>query len=100
MGCTDLKDKQMPALICFYEEGNDMQKNYCMKLKENYNGNKPLKYEIKHIPQVSFSIKLKINGKLIEIEKVFDNSEERIKETLTKINELIESNGIEKEKGK
>ena len=100
MGCTDPNNKQMPLLICFYETGNEMQKNYCLKLKENYNGSKPLKYEIKQIPQVSFCIKLKINGKLIDIEKIFDNREEAMKETLKKIEELIESNGDEKDKTK
>ena len=100
MGCTDPINKQMPTLICFYETGNEMQKNYCLKLKENYNGSKPLKYEIKQIPQVSFSIKLRINGKLIEIEKIFDNREESMKETLKKIEELVESNGDEKDKTK
>ena len=100
MGCTNLKDKQLPTLICFYETGNEMQKSYCLKLKENYKGSKPLKYEIKQIPQVSFSIKLRINGKLIEIEKIFDNREETMKETLKKIEELLQSNGDEKDKAK
>ena len=100
MGCKNPNDKQIPTLICFYETGNEIQKNYCLKLKENYNGSKPIKYEIKQIPQVSFSIKLRINGKLIEIEKIFDNREEAMKETLKKIEELIESNGEKKDKVK
>ena len=100
MGCTDPKDKNMITLLCFYETGNELQKNYCLKLKENYQGEKPIKYEIKQIPQVPFGIKLKINGKLFDIQKIFDDREEAMKEAVTKITNLVEGKENETEKGK
>ena len=92
MGCANTKDVQTPTLICFYEADNKEQKNYCLKLKENYNGNKPIKYEIKQIPQVPFGIKLRKNGKIVDIQKIFDNREEVMNETLKKIYDLVENN--------
>ena len=91
MGCANTKDVQTPTLICFYEADNKEQKNYCLKLKENYNGNKPIKYEIKQIPQVPFGIKLRKNGKIVDIQKIFDNREEVMNETLNKIYDLVEN---------
>ena len=91
MGCANTKDVQTPTLICFYEADNKEQKNYCLKLKENYNGNKPIKYEIKQIPQVPFGIKLRKNGKIVDIQKIFDNREEVMNETLKKIYDLVEN---------
>ena len=92
MGCTNSKDIQIPTLICFYEVDNKEQKNYCLKLKENYKGNKPIKYEIKQIPQIPFSIKLRKDGKIIDIQKIFDNREEIMNETLQKIYDLLKIN--------
>ena len=91
MGCANTKDVQTPTLICFYEADKKEQKNYCLKLKENYNGNKPIKYEIKQIPQVPFGIKLRKNGKIVDIQKIFDNREEVMNETLNKIYDLVEN---------
>ena len=92
MGCANIKETQMITLICFYEIDNKEQKNYCLKLKENYKGSKPIKYEIKQIPQVSFGIKLRIKGNIYDIQKVFDDREETMIESLNKIYELIDNN--------
>ena len=97
MGCQETKD-QLPTLLCFYETDNNEQKNYCLKLKENYSGSKNIRYDIKPIPQIPFGIKLRINGKIIDIQKVFDNSDEAMNQALNKIYELLDNNGIEKEK--
>ena len=97
MGCEETKD-QLPTLLCFFEEGNNEQKNYCIKIKDNYNGTKNIRYDIKTIPQIPFGIKLRTKGKLIDIQKVFDNSDEAMNQTLNKINELLDNNGIQKEK--
>ena len=90
--CTNSKDIQMPTLVCFYEIDNKEQKNYCLKLKENYKGNRPIKYEIKQIPQIPFAIKLRKDGKIIDIQKIFDNREEIMNETLQKIYDLLNEN--------
>ena len=92
MGCTSSKNIQIPTLICFYEIDNKEQKNYCLKLKENYKGNKPIKYEIKQIPQISFAIKLRKDGQIIDIQKIFDNREEIMNETLQKIYDILNGN--------
>ena len=92
MGCANIKETQIITLICFYEMDNQEQKNYCIKLKENYKGSKPIKYEIKQIPQVSFGIKIRIKGKIYDIQKIFDDREETMNESLNKIYELIENN--------
>ena len=94
MGCGNTKDLQIITLLCFYEIDNKEQKNYCLKLKENYKGNQPIKYEIKQIPEVPFGIKLRIKGKIFDIQKVFDNRDEAMNESLQKIYELIEKNEI------
>ncbi len=98
MGCSESKDTQLPTLICFYEMENKEQKNYCIKLKDNYNGNKPIKYDMKSIPQIPFGIKLRINGEIIDIQKIFDNREEVMNETLNKIYDLVDKNDKNKEK--
>ena len=97
MGCEETKD-QLPTLLCFYETENNEQKNYCLKLKENYRGSKNIRYEIKQIPQIPFGIKLRINEKVIDIQKVFNDSDEAMNQTLNKIYELLDNNGNEKEK--
>ena len=95
MGCSESKDAPIATLVCFYEVDNQEQKNYCLKIKENYIGEKPIKYEIKEIPQIPFAIKLRINGKIIDIQKIFDNREETMNDTLNKIYEIIKKNGIQ-----
>ena len=97
MGCNDSRNR-MITLICYYETGNNEQKSYCNKLKENYKGNTHIRFEIKDIPQVHFGIKLRISDKTIDIQKVFDNREETMNEILEKIYKCIEENEKMKEK--
>lgn len=95
MGCSESKDAPIATLVCFCEVDNQEQKNYCLKLKENYVGEKPIKYEIKQIPQIPFGIKLRIKGKIIDVQKIFDNREETMNETLNKIYEMLDKKGIQ-----
>jgi hypothetical protein len=87
MGCA--KATETPTLICFFEQGDEEQKQYCIKLKDNFKSEKTIKFEVKSVPQVSFSIKFKVNGKLHEIQKTYDNSEEAMQSTLQKAYELL-----------
>ena len=87
MGCTQANEP--PTLICFYERGNEDHKNYCIKLKDNWKHEKGIKFEIKSVPQVKFSVKFKYNQKLTELQKDFNDSEETMNETLQKAYNLI-----------
>ena len=83
MGCTQANET--PTLICFFEQGNEEQKAYCIKLKDK----KTIKFEVKSVPQVSFSIKFKVNGKVTEIQNTFDNSDDAMNSTLQKAYDLL-----------
>ena len=81
MGCGESKEK-LPTLLCFFETGNEEQKNYCIKLKDNFKHEKPIRFEIKSSPGVNFSIKFKIKEKLYNIESVFNDSEVQMNNSL------------------
>ena len=87
MGCVQANEQA--TLICFYETGNETQKAYCIKLKDNWHNEKGIKFEIKSVPQVKFAIKFKYNQKLTELQKDFNDSEETMNETLQKAYNLI-----------
>ena len=87
MGCAQATET--PTLICFFEQGDEEQKQYCIKLKDNFKSEKTIKFEVKSVPQVHFSIKFKVNWKLNEIQSKYDNSEETMNETLQKAYDLL-----------
>ena len=74
MGCSESKD-QLPTLLCFFENGNEQQKDYCLKLKDQFRHEKPIRFEIKSTPGVNFSIKFRVNGKIHNIQSVFNEGE-------------------------
>ena len=82
MGCDETKD--LPALLCFFEVGNEDQKNYCLKLKDNYVHNRTIRYDIKSNESTSFSIKLKINDNIYDIQSSFNDSEEDMQKAHSK----------------
>ncbi len=84
-----LNKANIPTLICSFEQSNEEQKAYCIKLKDNFLHEKSIKFEIKSVPQVNFSIKFKVNGKIHEIQNTFDNSEEALFSTLYKAYDLL-----------
>ncbi len=87
MGCAQATET--PTLICFYEQGNNEQKDYCIKLKDNFKNEKTIKFEIKSVPQVNFSVKFKVNGRLHVIQTEYNNSETVMNESLEKIYNLL-----------
>ena len=87
MGCAQATDT--PTLICFYETGKNEQKDYCIKLKDNFKNEKTIKFEIKSVPQVNFSVKFKVNGRLHVIQTEYNNSETVMNESLEKIYNLL-----------
>ena len=87
MGCTSAN--QTPTLLCYFETGKEEQKNYCIKLKDNFNSEKSIKFEIKSTPETKFSIKFKVRGKVHDLQNTFDASEETLEATLNKAYELL-----------
>ncbi len=87
MGCVQATET--PTLICFYETGKNEQKEYCIKLKDNFKNEKTIKFEIKSVPQVNFSVKFKVNGRLHVIQTEYNNSETVMNESLEKIYNLL-----------
>ena len=64
MGATDNKEYNMPVLLCFFEPGNEEQKQYCIKLKDNFSNEEAIRFEIKIQPGAKFSISFKLYGKI------------------------------------
>ena len=90
MGCKDAKGVEMPMLICFFELNNEAQKNYCIKLKDNFQHDLSVRYEIKSMVDKTFCIQLKIKNNTYDIQKDFNDSEEAMKNTLNKIYEKLD----------
>ena len=84
------RGQNIPQLICFYESGNEEQKEYCNKLKKNYNYEKPIDWDIKSIPKVPFGIKIAYNSKIEDLQNEFDDSEDTMFETLRKAYQFLE----------
>ena len=74
MGCDETKDK-LPTLLCFFEMENEKQKNYCLKLKDSFKHEKPIRFEIKSSPGVNFSVQFKIKGDVHKIQTIFNEEE-------------------------
>ena len=79
-----------PTLLCFYECGNEDQKAYCIKVKNSFKHRHTIKFEIKSVPGVAFSIKFKCDGKLTVIQSRYDNSEETMEDTLQKAYKILD----------
>ncbi len=92
MGCDNAKEKNYPVLLCFFETGNEEQKQYCITLKDNFKHEKAIRFEIKSSPGVEFCIKFKLNGKIHEIQSNFDSSQDTMNQSLQKMYDLLDQN--------
>ena len=91
MGCDADKERKIPILLCDFEKGNDDQKDYCLKLKDSFKYEKPIKYEIRSNRIDPFSIRLKKKNKIYDIQTNYiDNSEEEIQKALTDIYTILD----------
>ena len=54
---------------------NEKQKNYCLKLKDSFKHEKPIRFEIKSSPGVNFSVQFKIKGQIHKIQTIFNEEE-------------------------
>ena len=93
MGCDETKNTEYSVLLCFFEVGNEEQKQYCLKLKDNFQHEKPIRFEIKSTPGVPFSVKFKLKGESEprNIQDTFDNSEQALKISLDKMYQLLDN---------
>ena len=91
MGCSETKPTtpNLPLLQFIFEPENDKQKDYCIKLQQNFRHAKSVKYEIKSFPNSTFSIMIQINGKVHQIEDTFD--ENQMENSLQKMYQLLDS---------
>ena len=89
MGCDEAK-AQVPAIICFYETGNEEQKSYCIKLKDNFQHEKSVRYEIKSVPGKEFSIQLKYKDKIHNIQSIFNDGEIEMNNCLNKMYKILD----------
>ena len=85
MGCEEAKESNFPVLMCFFQIGNEEQKEFCLKLRDSIHHEKTIKYEIKSTAE-PFSIKLKIKNIIHDISTTYtNNSEEEIQKNLNEI---------------
>ncbi len=91
MGCGESKD-QLPTLLCFFETGREDQKDYCVKLKDNFRHEKSIRFEIKSSPGVNFSIQFKHKGQIHKIQTSFTDSEQQMLNSLDIIYKILDGN--------
>ena len=91
MGCNEANEKNYPTLLCFFETENEEQKNYCIKLKDNFQHEKAIRFEIKSTPGVKFAIKFKYKGKVYDIQSSYDNSDDTMKQSLQRMYQILDS---------
>jgi len=89
MGCKEVGDKDVPVLMCFFEPNNDSQKNYCLKLKDSFEHEKTIRYEIRSTADNKFAIQLKIKDKTHDIQTEFTDTEEEMKIALDKMYKIL-----------
>ena len=92
MGCNESKDMNYPTLLCFFENENEEQKNYCIKIKDNFRHQRSIKFEIKSSPGIAFGIKFRINKNVHNIQTTFDSSEQAMNEALEKMYKILDEN--------
>ncbi len=90
MGCNETKNVDYPTLMCFFETGNEEQKNYCLKVKDNFRHEKSIKFEIKSMPNTNFLIQIKIKETVYKIQEVFNDTDEALNESLNKMYHLLD----------
>ena len=94
MGSKEVNDPtaNLPTLICTFEPKNQAQKQYCIKLKDNFNYPTSVKYEIKAYEGSTFNILLVIQGQNHSIQTTLNESDENeVKNNLQKIYDILNS---------
>ena len=94
MGCDESKDINIPCLLGFFEQGNEEQKQYCLKLKDHFKHEQSIRFQISSPPGVPFSIQFKLKGQAepIKIQETFDSSDEAMNQALQKMYNILNDN--------
>jgi len=94
MGCDESKDVNYPVLLGFFEPGNEEQKAYCLKLKDNFKHEQSIRFQISSPPGVNFSIQFKVKSQPdpIKIQETFDSSDEAMNQALEKMYKILDEN--------
>ena len=94
MGCDESKDANYPCLLGFFENGNEEQKAYCLKLKDNFQHSQSIKFQISSPPGVPFSIQFRVKGQAepFKIQEKFDSSDEAMKQALERMYKILDEN--------
>ncbi len=90
MGCNEVKDENLPALLCEFENNNEEQKNYLIQLKDKFRHDKKIRFEIKSMDGTNFSVKFKMKGKIHNIQNDFENNEEAMNKALLQMYEILD----------
>ena len=77
------------TLICSFENNNDEQKLYCMKLKDNIKFPGNIGYEIKSVTNEPFSIQLAFGGKIYTLQNEKKFTDDMLMSTLSKFYKLL-----------
>ena len=77
------------TLICSFENNNDEQKLYCMKLKDSIKFPGNIGYEIKSVKEQNFSIKLVIGDKVFFLQNEKNFSDSMMNKTLENLYQIL-----------
>ena len=90
MGCYEAKNSRnnFPILTCIFELGNETQKQYCLKFKDNFTHEQTIRYEINSYPNSTFSITFQFKGITHQIQDYFDENE--MDNSLQKIYDILD----------
>jgi hypothetical protein len=89
MGCFQ---GNLPHLICQFEKGNEIQKSYCIKLKDNFKSEHSIEFTIQSKADEAFSIKIEKNKKELILQNDFNDEEEILYQTLQKAYKFLDDN--------
>ena len=86
---SKIKKNVFGSLICNFENKNNEQKNYCIKLRNNIKFPIDIGYEIKSFKEDIFSIQFLLNGKIYLLQNEKNYSNEMMINTLNKLYNLL-----------
>ena len=89
MGCFQ---GNLPQLICHFEKGDEIQKSYCIKLKDNFKSEHSIEFTIQSKEGDPFLITIKKNQKEMILQDDFNDEEEIMKQTLDKAYKFLDDN--------
>lgn len=88
MGCSAMSDANKPTLVLDYQNGDNSQKAYLLKLTENFKSEKKIGFKLSDLNN-KFSIKLNLNNKEYMIQDEFIDTDEKMKSSLEKIYQIL-----------